>query len=196
MFHSSQNRITNCGSLSFEWGNRTYIMGILNMTPDSFSGDGLDYDIDSALEQAIKFQQDGADIIDVGGESTRPGATRIDVSEEKRRVIPVIKRLASELSIPISVDTYKFEVAKDALDVGASMVNDVWGLKYDDKMPELVADAKVPVIIMHNQDGSQYLDLIPDIVEGLNCSIERAITAGVDPKNLILDPGIGFGKTR
>lgn len=195
MFHSSQNRITNCGSLSFEWGNRTYIMGILNMTPDSFSGDGLDYDIDSALEQAIKFQQDGADIIDVGGESTRPGATRIDVSEEKRRVIPVIKRLASELSIPISVDTYKFEVAKDALDVGASMVNDVWGLKYDDKMPELVADAKVPVIIMHNQDGSQYLDLIPDIVEGLNCSIERAITAGVDPKNLILDPGIGFGKT-
>lgn len=170
-------------------------MGILNMTPDSFSGDGLDYDIDLALEQAIRFQQEGADIIDVGGESTRPGATRIDVLEEKRRIIPVIKRLTSELSIPISVDTYKVEVAKDALDVGASMVNDVWGLKYDDKMSELISDAKVPVVLMHNQDNTEYADLISDVVGSLNQSIERAITAGVDPKNVILDPGIGFGKT-
>ena len=145
--------VTKCGSLSIEWGKRTYIMGILNVTPDSFSGDGVRNDVGLALEQALRFQNDGADIIDVGGESTRPGSIPVDLDEERRRVIPVVRSLVSKLSIPISVDTYKPRLAEEAIGVGASMINDIWGLKHDISMASIVSHSNVPVILMHNQDG-------------------------------------------
>ena len=176
--------VTKCGSLSIEWGKRTYIMGILNVTPDSFSGDGVGNDIGLALEQALQLQNDGADIIDVGGESTRPGSIPVDLEEERRRVIPVVRNLVSNLSIPISVDTYKPKIAEEAIDAGAAMINDVWGLKHDISMAS-----------MHNQDGFEYSDLIPDVIDSLNKSIECAIDSGIREENIILDPGIGFGKT-
>tara|TARA_B100001750_G_scaffold245559_1_gene265481 strand:- start:3162 stop:3989 length:828 start_codon:yes stop_codon:yes gene_type:complete len=187
--------VTKCGSLSIEWGKRTYIMGILNVTPDSFSGDGVRNDVGLALEQALRFQNDGADIIDVGGESTRPGSIPVDLDEERRRVIPVVRSLVSKLSIPISVDTYKPRLAEEAIGVGASMINDIWGLKHDISMASIVSHSNVPVILMHNQDGVEYSDLIPDVIDSLSKSIEYAIDSGIREENIILDPGIGFGKT-
>ena len=187
--------VTKCGSLSIEWGKSTYIMGILNVTPDSFSGDGVGNDIGLALEQALQLQNDGADIIDVGGESTRPGSIPVDLEEERRRVIPVVRNLVSNLSIPISVDTYKPKIAEEAIDAGAAMINDVWGLKHDISMASIVSHGGVPVILMHNQDGFEYSDLIPDVIDSLNKSIECAIDSGIREENIILDPGIGFGKT-
>ena len=187
--------VTKCGSLSIEWGKRTYIMGILNVSPDSFSGDGVRNDVGLALEQALRFQNDGADIIDVGGESTRPGSIPVDLDEERRRVIPVVRSLVSKLSIPISVDTYKPRLAEEAIGVGASMINDIWGLKHDISMASIVSHSNVPVILMHNQDGVEYSDLIPDVIDSLSKSIEYAIDSGIREENIILDPGIGFGKT-
>ena len=187
--------VTRCGSLTLEWGKRTYVMGIVNVTPDSFSGDGLGYDVEAALEEALRFQDEGADIIDVGGESTRPGSAPVDASEEKRRVVPVIRRLASRLSIPISVDTYKPQVAREALDAGASMINDVWGLKHDPSLANLAATEGVPIVLMHNQRGTSYSDLVPEVMESLKASMDMALEAGVVAENIILDPGIGFGKT-
>jgi len=187
--------VTKCGSLSIEWGKRTYIMGILNVTPDSFSGDGVRNDVGLALEQALRFQNDGADIIDVGGESTRPGSIPVDLDEERRRVIPVVRSLVSKLSIPISVDTYKPRLAEEAIGAGAAMINDIWGLKHDISMASIVSHGNVPVILMHNQDGVEYSDLIPDVIDSLSKSIECAIDSGIREENIILDPGIGFGKT-
>ena len=187
--------VTKCGSLSIEWGKRTYIMGILNVTPDSFSGDGIRNDVGLALEQALRFQNDGADIIDVGGESTRPGSIPVDLDEERRRVIPVVRSLVSKLSIPICVDTYKPSLAEEAIGAGASMINDIWGLKHDISMASIVSHSNVPVILMHNQDGVEYSDLIPDVIDSLSKSIEYAIDSGIREENIILDPGIGFGKT-
>lgn len=187
--------VTKCGSLSIEWGKRTYIMGILNVTPDSFSGDGVRNDVGLALEQALRFQNDGADIIDVGGESTRPGSIPVDLDEERRRVIPVVRSLVSKLSIPISVDTYKPRLAEEAIGAGAAMINDIWGLKHDISMASIVSHSNVPVILMHNQDGVEYSDLIPDVIDSLSKSIEYAIDSGIREENIILDPGIGFGKT-
>ena len=187
--------VTKCGSLSIEWGKRTYIMGILNVTPDSFSGDGVRNDVGLALEQALRFQNDGADIIDVGGESTRPGSIPVDLDEERRRVIPVVRSLVSKLSIPISVDTYKPRLAEEAIGAGAAMINDIWGLKHDISMASIVSHSNVPVILMHNQDGVEYSDLIPDVIDSLSKSIECAIDSGIREENIILDPGIGFGKT-
>ena len=184
-----------CGSLFIEWGKKTYIMGILNVTPDSFSGDGVGCDIALALERALTLQNDGADIIDIGGESTRPGSSRLDLDEERRRLIPVVRHLTAKLSIPISVDTYKSKLAEEAIDAGASMINDVWGLKYDPSMADVVSRGNVPVILMHNQYGSEYSDLIPDVIDGLGKSVERAVESGIREENIILDPGIGFGKT-
>ena len=189
------NHITKCGYLSMEWGKRTYVMGILNATHDSFSGDGIGYDVGLALEQALRLQNEGADIIDVGGESTRPGAIRVDLEEERRRVIPVVSSLVSKLSIPVSVDTYKSQLAEEAIDSGASMINDIWGLKYDALMAKVVSRGNVPVILMHNQYGVEYSNLILDVMESLNKSIECAIESGIKAENIILDPGIGFGKT-
>ena len=187
--------VTRCGIRDLVWGARTYVMGIINVTPDSFSGDGLEYDTDAALAQALLFQADGADIIDVGGESTRPGSTPIDAAEENRRVVPVIRRLASRLDIPISIDTYKTEVAREALAAGAAMINDVWGLKHDPSLAALAAREAVPIVLMHNQRGTSYDDLIPDMMASLRRSMQTALEAGVPEENIILDPGIGFGKT-
>lgn len=186
--------ITRCGSLELEWGKRTYVMGIVNATPDSFSGDGLGFDVHAALEQALRFEAEGADIIDVGGESTRPGYTIVDADEEIRRVVPVIQLLASRLTIPISVDTYKYAVAREALAVGAAMINDVWGLKQDAALADLAAKEGVPIILMHNQKGTSYTDLIPEIMTSLQISLGQALESGVPYGNVILDPGLGFGK--
>ncbi len=199
---------------AFHWGERTYIMGVLNLTPDSFSGDGLITDGDvvkAALEQARWFVEAGADILDVGGESTRPGSEPINAGEEKARVLPVIQALAAELDAPISIDTYKAEVAAAALDAGAHMVNDVWALRADPQMAALVAKRGVPIILMHNRSnpksteiqerlggryvGVEYKDLIGDIRHELMESVELAHRAGIHDENIILDPGIGFGKT-
>ena len=191
---------TRIGNTLFEWGKRTYVMGIVNATPDSFSGDGLGADVDAALGQALRFQSEGADIVDVGGESTRPTAVYgkaapVSEAEELRRVIPVIEALASELRIPISVDTYKAAVARRAIEAGAAMVNDVWGLRRDPDMAGVVADAGVAAALMHNQTHTRYADIVPNVIGALRRTAADAQAAGICRENIILDPGIGFGKT-
>ena len=190
---------TTCGGKVFHWGERTYVMGVVNATPDSFSGDGAGYDVDAAVDIALRMESEGADVIDVGGESTRRyndrvGAAPVDRAEEIARVIPLVERLARGLAIPVSVDTYKAEVARRALDAGASMVNDVWGVSAGPDMLSVVAEYQVPVVLMHNQTGHQYDDLVPDIIESLRQAVERALASGVSRDNIIIDPGIGFGK--
>ena len=197
---SSSLGVTQIGPGLFEWKSKTYVMGVINTTPDSFSGDGVSKDLDVALKRALTFQECGADIVDVGGESTRPpdvyaGSTPVSEEEELSRVIPVIEKLATRLSIPISIDTYKSRVASKAIDAGASMINDVWGFKRDPDMVRLAADSKVPVILMHNQDHLRYDDLVPDVIGMLSRMRDGAVTAGIAPENIILDPGFGFGKT-
>ena len=187
--------MTRIGNKEFHWGERTYIMGILNVTPDSFSGDGLDGRPEVAIARAKEMVAQGADILDIGGESTRPGAAFVSVEEELRRVIPVLKEVTKEISIPISIDTYKSEVARQALDCGASIVNDVWGLKEDIGLASLAAERKVPIILMHNQKGAAYKDMMAGVLASLLWSVAQAIKAGVPAENIIIDPGIGFGKT-
>lgn len=199
-FITTSGGTTSIGGTPFEWGQRTYIMGVINLTPDSFSGDGLNTDVESALNQALQFEKMGADIIDVGGESTRPssiysGVEATSLKDELSRVIPVIEVLTSELGIPISVDTYKSLVAKEALGAGASMINDVWGFTRDPDISRIVAAASVPVVLMHNQDHTNYDDLVPDVISGLTGLRDYAIQVGIAPENIILDPGMGFGKT-
>ena len=191
---------TGIGERCFCWGERTYVMGVLNVTPDSFSGDGLATNLDAAVKQALRFQGEGADIIDIGGESTRPpslysGARPVLANEELSRVIPVIEALSGVLDIPISVDTYKAEVARLALQAGASMVNDIWGFRRDPDMAGVAADAGAPVVLMHNQAHTRYEDLVPDIVAELGKMVESAVATGVARRNIIVDPGMGFGKT-
>lgn len=206
------------GPTRFTWGERTYVMGIVNATPDSFSGDGLraagdtpQATVERAVAQALAFVRDGADILDVGGESTRPGGEAVSQAEELDRVVPVIEAIARETDTPISIDTYKAAVAAAAMDAGAHMVNDVWGLAMDAAMPALVAAREVPVVIMHNRSkprdaqqeahlggryvGVAYDDLIGDISRELNAQVEVALAAGVRREHIIIDPGIGFGKT-
>ena len=177
------------------WGKRTYVMGVINVTTDSFSGDGLATDPEAAMEKALRFQEEGANVVDVGGESTRPGHTTVSVDEELRRVIPVLERLASQVSIPISIDTYKGPVARRAIEAGASIINDVWGLKKDATIAQVAAQNNAWLILMHNQQGTEYQDLLQDIMSSLRRSVEMALSAGVPREHLILDPGIGFGKT-
>ncbi len=198
--------ITNCGNTEFRWGERTYVMGIINVSPDSFSGDGIT-DLKVAEEQAQRFISEGADILDVGGESTRPGSSSVPVDEEIRRVIPVIERLAAEITAPLSVDTYKSEVAERALKAGATIINDQWGLKKDKRLAQLAAQYNVPIILMSNQrdkggydagiqrDVAYYDDLMAEITSSLKNSIELAVKLGMPQENIIIDPGIGFGKT-
>jgi len=190
------------GRFDFDFSQRTYIMGILNITPDSFSDGGLFFDKSAAVEQALRMQADGADIIDIGGESTRPGAEKISVKEEIKRVVPVIKSIAHRVNVPISIDTYKSAVAEAALKAGASMVNDISGLRFDPKMPKVVAKHKVPVVIMHikgtpvnMQKNPSYKSLITEITDYLYGGIVIAREAGIPDDMIILDPGIGFGKT-
>ncbi len=186
--------VTRCGNTEFRWGQRTYVMGIVNVTPDSFSGDGLGDNVEAAVEQAKRFAADGADIIDVGGESTRPTSTPVSADEDLRRVLPVIERLVAEVPLPISIDTYKSEVARRAVAAGAAMLNDVWGLKHDRALARVAAEHNLPLVLMHNQHGTQYRDLIPDMLDSLRHSIDLAVKAGVSWQNIIVDPGIGLGK--
>jgi dihydropteroate synthase len=186
--------VTRCGNTEFRWGERTYVMGIVNVDPHSFSGDGL-RDAESAIAQAKQMVAEGADIIDVGGESTRPNSKPLSTEEELSRVIPVIEKLASHLSVPISVDTYKSEVAKRAVAAGARMINDVWELKRDSKLARVAAEAKVPLIISQNQRDSSFQDFFPELIASLKKSIQAALDAGVPRESIIIDPGVGFGKT-
>lgn len=186
--------ITRCGGKEFVWGERTYIMGIINVAPDSFSGDGLGDDVEAAIAQAQRFAAEGADIIDIGGESTRPDATPISVDEELRRVIPVIERLVGKVTLPLSIDTYHSEVARRAISSGARMINDIWGLKRDPRLAEIAAGEKVPIILMSNQRGTGCQDIIPEVISSLRKSIAVAMERGVIWENIIIDPGIGFGK--
>ncbi len=187
---------TRCGDTEFRWGQRSYIMGILNLSPDSFSGDGLGGDIGAAQAQAGRFIAEGADIIDIGGESTRPGAKPLSLDEELRRVIPTIERLAGELPVPVSIDTYKSAVASRALAAGAGMINDVWGLKRGPGLAGVAAAAGVPIILASNQrDRPGQHDIMAEILSSLERSIALAKAAGVAEQNIIIDPGIGFGKS-
>lgn len=183
------------GGAPLVWGRRTYVMGIVNLTPDSFSGDGLDGDVSAAVAQARRMEADGADIIDVGAESTRPGSAPVAAEEESARLLPALAAICEAVSIPVSVDTYKADVARQAITVGATMVNDVWGALADPDMARVIADAGVPAILMHNQRQAQYADLVPDVIAGLRRVADHALTAGIPERNIILDPGIGFGKT-
>lgn len=188
------------GGRSFVWGSRTYVMGVINTTPDSFSGDGTDIDVDKAVRQGIHFQEAGADIVDIGGESTRPPAVYLNskpvsAQHEMDRVLPVLEELKDRIDVPISVDTYKASVAEEALNMGAAMINDVWGLRRDSEMPAVVARFGVPVVLMHNQDHFNYTEVVADVIGVLRDLMDSAIAAGVSSDKIILDPGMGFGKT-
>ena len=180
----------------FDYGKRTYIMGILNVTPDSFSDGGKFNEVNKALNHAKEMIKDGVDIIDIGGESTRPGHKYVEADEEIQRVIPVIKELRKEINVPISIDTYKAKVAEEALRLGVEMINDVWGLKKDKEMANVVAKYNACVCIMHNQAGTEYdKDIMESMKESLQESIDLALNAGVSKDKIVIDPGIGFGKT-
>jgi len=215
LFEHSRRGAIKIGAVDFQWGVRTYVMGIVNVTPDSFSGDGIiapatDF-VDRAIAQAQQMVADGADILDIGGESTRPGSQPITADEERQRVIPVIERLRSKVSVPISIDTYRADTARAALDAGADLVNDVWGLRMDAEIKRVVAQRGAPVVIMHNRSkpkdavqterlggryvGVEYADLLADVIRELRDQVETALDAGIAPGKIIVDPGIGFGKT-
>jgi len=189
------NRIMKIGNKDFELGKRTYIMGILNVTPDSFSDGGMFNNIEMAVAHAKEMIAEGADIIDIGGESTRPNHTVVEEEEEIKRVVPIITALSKEIDVPISIDTYKGRVAECAIEAGASLINDVWGFKKDPYMAKVAAKYGVPCCLMHNRDNTDYNNLIEDILEDLKECIDIALKAGVKEENIILDPGIGFGKT-
>lgn len=196
--------------MKFDWGKKTYLMGIVNVTPDSFSGDGL-ATADAAVEQGMQMEKDGADILDIGGESTRPGSTPVSLDEELSRVLPVVERLAKEVDIPLSIDTYKAEVARRAIEAGATIINDVWGGRMEPDIFSVAARAGVPIILMHNRSkpkdaaasgklggryiGIEYKDLLDEIKTELQEHVDAALSAGVSRENIIVDPGIGFGKT-
>jgi len=191
-----------CRGRILDLGSRTHVMGILNVTPDSFSDGGNHADTARAVSQALLMADQGADIIDIGGESTRPGAAVVSEEEELRRIIPVIERLAPELSIPISVDTYKSGVARRALRAGASIVNDISGLRFSPDMARVAAEYDAAVVVMHikgtprnMQQNPAYQDVVGEVKAYLGISIEMAVLAGVKLENIIIDPGIGFGKT-
>ncbi|OEH92653.1 dihydropteroate synthase [Bacillus solimangrovi] len=190
-----KNRILQFDKFSMDLMERTWIMGILNVTPDSFSDGGRFNDCERAVQQAHQMVLDGADIIDIGGESTRPGAGKVDVEEELKRVIPKIEAIRAEVDVPISIDTYKSETAEKAIKAGAHIINDVWGAKADPRMADVAAHYDVPIILMHNRDNKKYGDIIEDMKEDLRESIDIVKRAGVRDERIILDPGIGFAKT-
>ena len=188
------------GGSTLEWGSRTYVMGVINATPDSFSGDGVGANVETALAQARRFEQEGADIVDVGGESTRPpsiytGSEPVPANIELERVLPIIRAIEQETNIPVSIDTYKAEVARHAVEAGASMINDVWALQRDPDMARTAAELAVPVVLMHNQDHTNYENIVPDVISRLSWLVDKAMEAGVNRQNIVLDPGMGFGKT-
>lgn len=183
------------GNRDFDIKNKTYIMGILNVTPDSFSDGGKYNHLDAALFHAEEMLRDGADIIDIGGESTRPGHTVITDQEEISRVVPVIEAVKSRFDVPVSIDTYKGAVAEAALKAGADLVNDIWGFKHDKKVADLTAQYKAACCLMHNRHKAVYEDFLSDLVKDMEECVEIARKAGVSDDRIILDPGVGFGKT-
>ncbi len=190
-----RRRVIKCNGKELLIGNKTLVVGILNLTPDSFSDGGKFNCEEGAVRHALAMEASGADVIDIGGESTRPGHIPITVGEELRRIMPVVECLNKRLRIPISVDTSKSEVAEQVLAVGANMINDVWGLKNDPKMAAVIARHKVPVVIMHNRKVASYGSLISDIIADLRESVDIALAAGIEHDKIILDPGIGFAKS-
>ncbi|GAA0070590.1 dihydropteroate synthase [Clostridium sardiniense] len=183
------------GNKEFNIGERTYVMGILNVTPDSFSDGGKFNSVDAAIKKVEELIRDGADIIDVGGESTRPNFEVVSTEEEIERVVPIIKAIKDNFNIPISIDTYKSATAEAAIKAGADIINDVWGFKKDTNMASVAAKYNVPCILMHNREEDEYKDLMKDVIFDLIESINIALDAGVSRENIILDPGIGFAKT-
>ncbi|HEX7475065.1 MAG TPA: dihydropteroate synthase [Dehalococcoidales bacterium] len=198
--------ITKAGKTIFKWGERTYVMGIINLSPESFSGDGLN-DASSAVAQGLRMAEDGSDILDVGGESTKPGYTPIATDEEVRRVVPVIEKLAAAVSVPISIDSSKYEVVRRSLAAGATIINDQWGLKTEPRLAEMAAQKGLPIVLMSNQrdkggfdpgikrDTAFYDNIMAELTNSLRKSIDLALQAGVPAENIIIDPGLGFGKT-
>jgi len=188
--------IAEIGGHSFEWGSRTFVMGIINVTPDSFSGDGVGTDVEAAVAQGLRMMEEGADFLDVGGESTRPGHQPITAGEEIARVEEVVRRLARESGVPVSIDTYKLEVAEAAVAAGASILNDIWGLRRSPALAHLAAAHGCGLVLMHNQEGTDYDgDLLAEVKRFLRESVAYAIKAGVHRERVLIDPGIGFGKT-
>ncbi|MDU1854486.1 MAG: dihydropteroate synthase [Clostridium baratii] len=183
------------GNKEFDLKERTYVMGILNVTPDSFSDGGKFNEVDSALKRVKEMIQEGADIIDVGGESTRPNFEVVKEDEEIKRVVPIIRAIKENFDIPVSIDTYKSKTAEAAIEAGADIINDIWGFKKDKDMAKVAAKYNVPCILMHNREKKEYNDLMKDVVFDLVESINIALNAGVSRENIILDPGIGFAKT-
>ena len=188
-------RLTVANGEKLEWGRRTYVMGVINVTPDSFSGDGLADDIPAIVDLALRFQSEGADILDVGAESTRPGHQPVPVSEELKRLLPTLEALAKAVKLPISVDTYKAPVAREAVRAGACIINDIWGLKADPGIAEIAAESGAALVLMHNQPEARYSQLLAEVIDSLTGSVTLALDAGVAKDSLIIDPGIGFGKT-
>jgi dihydropteroate synthase len=183
------------GNKEFNIGDKTYIMGILNVTPDSFSDGGNFNNLESALRQTEKMINEGADIIDVGGESTRPGHTVITEDEEILRVIPVIENIKKNFDIPISIDTYKSKVAEAALNVGADIVNDIWGFKRDKKIADVTKRFDAVCCLTHNRDNTKYINFMDEVLDDLRESVDIAVQAGISKDKIIIDPGVGFGKT-
>ncbi len=186
--------MTHCGKSLFRWGQRTYIMGIINLSPDSFSGDGF-HSLDLARQRALQMVEEGADIIDVGGESTRPDAGPIPADEEIERVVPFINSISRDIGVPVSIDTYKCEVAVRALNGGACMINDVSGSGVESGIVRLAAEKQVPVVLTGNQRGKKVTDILEAVISQLKDLIGRSLACGVRPENIIVDPGVGFGKT-
>ena len=193
-YSTALDALTVANGEKLVWGRRTYVMGIINVTPDSFSGDGLGSDVPAIADLARRFRDEGADILDVGAESTRPGHDPITADEEFKRLLPALEAVAGAVNLPISVDTYKAPVAREALRGGACIVNDIWGLKADPHLAEVAAEAGAALVMMHNQKGTQYADLVRDVLASLEASVTAALNAGVAKENIVIDPGIGFGK--
>ncbi|MGN0979902.1 MAG: dihydropteroate synthase [Candidatus Avoscillospira sp.] len=183
------------GNKEFETKGKTYVMGILNVTPDSFSDGGRWNQMDAALHHVEDMLAEGMDIVDIGGESTRPGYTKISDQEEIDRVVPVIEAVKSRFDVPISLDTYKSYVAKAGLEAGADLLNDIWGLKYDPKLAGVIAESGVPCCLMHNRAKANYVNFFPEMLEDLMETLRLAGKAGISREKIILDPGVGFGKT-
>ena len=203
---ASSPGVTRWRNGEFHWGERTYVMGVVNVSPESFSGDGV-ADVSAAVDQAKRMVEEGADILDVGGESTKPGFTPVPVNDEIRRVVPVIERIVASVPVPVSVDTTKYEVALQALQAGAAVLNDQWGLKRETRLGQLAVEWKAPIILMSNQrdkggfdttaqrDNSSYDDVMAEVLTSQRASLEIALHVGIPADHIILDPGIGFGKT-
>lgn len=183
------------GAKEFDTENKTYVMGILNVTPDSFSDGGRFRQLDKALFHVEEMLSEGMDLVDVGGESTRPGYKLLSREEEIDRVVPVIEAIKKRFDVPVSLDTYKAKVAKAGAEAGADLINDIWGLKYDTKMARVIAGCKLPCCLMHNRTEAVYGNFIPEVLADLKESVELAKQAGISDDKIILDPGVGFGKT-